>query len=101
MSNVITNMGAPMEGGCGAADPAVSAIKDRYSGSGYAAKGTGEVGTINAGANTPNTPGPPPAQTRMFIQGNNLIILDNITGTAYAVPLAAQIPQPSLYNPTK
>jgi|SRR5215475_12929568 hypothetical protein len=90
------------ESGCGPADPALSKIQTApYLGTGYAVVPAGEVGNINPGANTPVTPGPPPAQTRMFIQGNNLVILDNITGTAYAVPLAAQIPQPAIYNPTK
>jgi hypothetical protein len=37
----------------------------------------------------------------MYVQGNNLIILDNTTGNAYAVPLAASIPEPPLYSPTK
>ena len=103
MANVITNMGAPMEGGCGPADPGLSAVKDRYTGTGYnpVRGGTGEVGTINAGVSTPATPGPAPAQTRVYVQGNQLIILDNQTGTAYAVPLASQIPQPAIYSPTK
>jgi hypothetical protein len=36
----------------------------------------------------------------MFLQGNNLIILDN-SGTAYVVPATATIPQPGVYSPTK
>jgi hypothetical protein len=91
----------PWEGGCGAADPALSRSFSTYAGTGYGPKGTGEVGTINAGVNTPVTPGPPPAQARMYIQGNNLIILDNNTGNAYAVPLAVGLTQPPIYSPTK
>lgn len=87
----------PWESGPGPADPALSASFGSYNGSGYGQVGQGTVG---AGNPIVNTPGPPPAQTRMYIQGNNLIILDNRTGTAYAVPLAAQIPQPSVYSPT-
>src|ERR1700746_3901567 len=90
------------ESGCGPADPSLSNIRTTaYTGTGYGAVGTGEVGTINAGANTPVTPGPAPVNGRMYIQGNQLIILDNQTGTAYAVPLATQIPQPAIYSPTK
>lgn len=98
MSNIITNMGAPMELGPGPADPALSAAKSSYTGSGYGPVGQGTVG---AGNPIVNTPAGPPAQTRMYIQGNNLVILDNQSGTAYAVPLATQTPQPAIYSPTK
>ena len=94
----------PWEGGCGPADPAISASFGSYLGSGYspARGGTGEVGTVNAGSNTPVTVGPPPVQGRLYVQGNNLIILDNNTGNAYAVPLAAGLTaQPAIYSPTK
>jgi hypothetical protein len=38
----------------------------------------------------------------MYLQGNNLIILDNNTGNAYAVPLATALSaQPAVYSPTK
>jgi hypothetical protein len=38
----------------------------------------------------------------MYVQGNNLIILDNTTGNAYAVPLAVALAaQPAVYSPTK
>jgi hypothetical protein len=37
----------------------------------------------------------------MYVQGNQLIILDNQTGNAYAVPLATAITQVPLYSPTK
>jgi hypothetical protein len=93
----------PWEGGCGPADPALSRHFGSYTGSGYGTRGgTGEVGTINAGLNTPVTPGPPPALVRIYIQGNNLVILDNNTGNAYAVPLAVALAaQPAIYSPTK
>jgi hypothetical protein len=90
------------ESGCGAADPSLSNIATTaYAGTGYSPMASGEVGAINPGLNTPVTPGPAPAQTRVYVQGNQLIILDNQTGTAYAVPLASQIPQPAIYSPTK
>lgn len=89
----------PMESGPGPADPALSAVKDRYNGNGYGPVGQG---TLGVGNKVPVTPGPPPAQVRIFIQGNNLIILDNTTGNAYAVPLAVALAaQPSVYSPTK
>lgn len=94
----------PWEGGCGPADPNLSGTFGSYTGSGYSSArgGTGEVGTINPGLNTPNTPAAPPAQVRTYIQGNNLIILDNNTGNAYAVPLAVGLTaQPAVYSPTK
>jgi hypothetical protein len=90
------------ESGCGPADPSLSNIRTTaYTGTGYGAVGSGEVGTVNAGANTPVGTGAPPAQVRTYIQANQLILLDNATGTAYAVPLATQIPQPAIYSPTK
>lgn len=53
------NVAQPMpawELGCGACDPNISKVNVQApSGSGYAAKGVGEVGTINAGANIPVT----------------------------------------------
>jgi hypothetical protein len=88
------------ESGCGPADPSLSKISTTaYAGNGYGTVASGEVGTINAGANTPVAPGPPPAQARMYVQGGVLYILDNVTGTAYAVGPTAQI-QPPIYSPT-
>jgi len=90
------------ESGCGAADPAMSAIAtDRYKASGYQPMASGEVGTINAGANTPVTPQPPPAQLRAYVQGGVLYFLDNITGIAYAAGPAVSVPEPPVYSPTK
>jgi hypothetical protein len=77
----------------------LSATKDRYNGSGYGPVGQGTIGVGNPVA---VTPGPPPAQVRIYIQGTNLIILDNNTGNAYAVPLATALSaQPAVYSPTK
>jgi len=95
MSNVITTSGQPMELGCGPADPAISKAKTSYTGSGYGTKGTGEVGTINAGASTPVSPQGQKAQLGAYILGGQLYFVDNITGTAYAVGQSAQVPQPS------
>jgi hypothetical protein len=88
----------PWELGPGPADPNISGHRKDYTGSGYGPIGQGTIGVGNRVA---VTPGPPPAQARMYIQGNNLIILDNTTGQAFAVPLAAAIPQPANYSPTK
>lgn len=88
----------PWESGPGPADPAISNIQTGfYTGSGYGPVGQGTVGVGNP---ITGQPGPPPAQTRSYIQGNNLVILDNQTGNAYAVPLAAAIPQPPVYAPS-
>lgn len=88
----------PWELGPGPADPLISAHRQNYTGSGYGAIGQGTIGVGNP---ITETPGPPPAQARMYVQGNQLIILDNQTGNAYAVPLATAIPQVPLYSPTK
>lgn len=89
----------PWESGPGPADPAISNIQTGfYTGSGYGPVGQGTIGT---GEIATANPGPPPAQGRMYIQGNNLIILDNVTGNAYAVPLAVALTQPPVYSPTK
>jgi hypothetical protein len=69
------------------------------SGPGFA-PGSPNTPTIGVGNIVLNPQGWPPAQTRMFIQGGQLYILDNESGTAYVVPASAQIPQPSIYNPT-
>ena len=103
MANVQTNMGPPMELGCGPADPALSAVTNRYTGSGYnpARGGTGKVGTINAGAATPVTTQGQPAQLRFYIVNAQLYAEDNVTGTAYVIGPALQVPQPPVYSPTK
>lgn len=88
----------PWEAGPGPADPALSATFGSYTGSGYGPIGQGTIGT---GEIATASPGPPPAQARMYVQANQLIILDNITGNAYAVPLATALPQPPVYSPTK
>lgn len=88
-----------MESGPGPADPAISKHKAEYTGSGYGPVGQGTVGV---GKPYTVTPGPPPAQIRAYIQGNNLVILDNNTGNAYAIPLAVALAaQPAIYSPTK
>jgi hypothetical protein len=94
------NTAAPMppwELGPGPADPQLSSAKADYAGSGY---GTVGKGTLGAGNLTTVAPQGVPAQARMFLQGNNLVILDN-NGTAYVVPATATIPQPAVYSPTK
>lgn len=97
--NTVAPWPPPRELGPGPSDPNISASKDAsYVGSGYGQVGQG---TIGVGYPIIETPGPPPAQARMYVQGSNLIILDNITGQAFAVPLAAAIPQPPIYSPTK
>jgi hypothetical protein len=88
-----------MELGPRPSDPALNTVGDRYSGPGYGPVGQGTIGVGNP---IVVTPGPPPAQVRIYIQGNNLIILDNDTGNVYAVPLAVALDaQPSIYSPTK
>jgi hypothetical protein len=84
--------------GPGPADPIISSP----SGNSYFGTGYGQVsrGTIGVGTLPAVTPQGAPAQVRMFLQGNNLIILDN-SGTAYVVPATATIPQPGVYSPTK
>jgi len=104
MANVPTNMGPPMELGCGPADPALSAtIAGNYAGTGYnpVRGGTGEVGTINPGANTPVASQGQPAQLRGYVLGGQLYLVDSVTGTAYTVGPALQVPQPPIYSPTK
>jgi hypothetical protein len=87
----------PWELGPAPADPALSSASGSYTGSGYGPVGKGTIGVGNLAAVTPQGA---PAQVRMFLQGNNLIILDN-SGTAYVVPATATIPQPGVYSPTK
>jgi hypothetical protein len=88
----------PWELGPGPADPGLSAAKSNYTGSGYGPVG---AGTIGVGEIATVTPAGPPAQVRMYLQGGQLYILDNVSGTAYVVQAAAQIPQPAIYSPTK
>lgn len=92
----------PWESGCGPADPAISGNFGGYSGSGYGTRrGTGEVGTINAGANTPVTPGPQAAQVRFYVGSDgNLYALENITGKSFLVSPGGSV-QPPNYSPTK
>lgn len=87
----------PWESGPGPADPAISASKGTYVGNGYGPIGQGTVGV---GTPIVNQPAGPPAQARMYVQGNQLIILDNQTGNSYAVPLATALAQPPVYSPT-
>jgi len=97
-----------MELGPGPADPVLSTIKTGGKawvnpGTGYnpVRGGTGEVGTINPGLNTPVTPGPAPAQLRFYLGADgNLYALDN-SGKAFVMSPAASIPQPSIYSPTR
>jgi hypothetical protein len=88
----------PWEAGCGPADPALSANFGSYTGSGYnpVRRGSGEVGTINAGANTPVTPNPPRAQLRFYVGADgNLYALDNLTGKAWVMSPTTNVPQPA------
>jgi hypothetical protein len=85
-----------MELGCGPADPAISKAQASYTGSGYGTRGgTGEVGTINPGANLPVASQGQAAQLRAYVLGGQLYFVDNITGTAYAIGTVVQVPQPS------
>lgn len=91
----------PWELGPGAADPGISGNFGSYSGGGYVPVGTGKQGTINAGASTPVTPGPQPAQMRPFVgQDGNLYILDNITQQTFKVGPGGTV-QPANYTPTR
>lgn len=96
----------PWELGCGPADPGISRINGPYStvpgGSGYGARGgSGEVGTINAGASTPVGAQFPPAQVRFYLSGGTLYALDNSSGQAYFLSASAVIPVPSGYTPLR
>lgn len=105
-ANIQTPMGPPMEGGCGPADPALSAASGSYAGAGYnpVRGGTGKVGTVNAGANTPVAPAGFPAQVRFFIGADGqLHALANQVGLDFVATSAPQTPaqQPPVYSPTK
>jgi hypothetical protein len=64
--------------------------------------GTGEVGTINAGALTPVTPGPQPAQIRFYVGSDGFLYgLDNVTGQSFKVVAAGGAVQPANYTPTR
>jgi hypothetical protein len=93
------------ESGCGAADPALSQISTTsYTGTGYVPMASGEVGTINPGANTPVALAGTPAQVRFFIGADgNLYAVGNQTAQTYLVTGPVQSPPPliSVYNPTK
>jgi hypothetical protein len=99
------NPGPAWEKGCGPADPALSAAQASYTGTGYGVRGgTGEVGTINAGANTPVALAGFPAQVRFFIGADGqLHALTNQTGLDFVATSAPQTPaqQPPVYSPTK
>jgi hypothetical protein len=93
------------ESGCGPADPSLSKIGTiAYAGNGYAAVGTGEVGTINAGANTPVALAGTSAQVRTFIGADgNLYAVGNQTTQTYLItgPVANPPPLIGVYSPTK
>jgi hypothetical protein len=93
------------ESGCGPADPSLSKISTiAYAGNGYGAIGTGEVGTINAGANTPVALAGTPAQVRTFIGADgNLYAVGNQTTQTYLItgPVANPPPLIGIYSPTK
>jgi hypothetical protein len=93
------------ESGCGPADPSLSKIgTTAYAGNGYANVGTGEVGTINPGANTPVAPAGTPAQVRFAIGADgNLYAVGNQTTQTYLItgPVASPPPLIGIYSPTK
>jgi hypothetical protein len=73
-------------------------------GTGYSPSrgGTGEVGTINPGLNTPVTPGPQPAQIRFYVGADGFLYgLDNVTGQSFKVVAAGGAVQPANYTPTR
>jgi hypothetical protein len=95
------------ESGCGPADPSLSNINTTaYTGTGYGVVGTGEVGTINPGANTPVALAGTPVQVRFFIGGadGNLYAVGNQTTQTYLITGPVANP-PQLvgggYSPTK
>jgi hypothetical protein len=89
------------ESGCGPADPKLSNISTTaYTGTGYSVVGTGEVGTINPGANTPVNPGMSVPRVRFFLgQDGNLYALTG-GGAAFVIPPTAVPVQPPIYSPT-
>jgi hypothetical protein len=91
--------------GCGACDPAISAVNTQApSGTGYVPKASGEVGTINAGANIPVTTAGTPAQIRFFIGADgNLYAVGNQTTQTYLItgPVASPPQLIGIYSPTK
>jgi hypothetical protein len=93
------------ESGCGPADPSLSKITTTaYAGNGYSTVGTGEVGTINAGANTPVALAGTPAQVRTFIGADgNLYAVGNQTTQTYLITGPVPNPPPliGIYSPTK
>lgn len=98
--NVQTNMGPPMESGPGPADPALSAAKAAYAGSGYGPMPQ-KGGTINVGTPVVVAPQGQPAQFKAYVWNGQLYFVDNVTGTAYVAGPSVQIPQPGVYSPTK
>jgi hypothetical protein len=87
------------ESGCGPADPTLSNISTTaYTSTGYGAVG---VGTINRGTPATVAPQGQPAQLRAYALGGQLYLVDSVTGVAYSVGPAAQVPQPPIYSPTK
>jgi hypothetical protein len=91
------------ESGCGPADPSLSKISTTaYAGTGYGVLGTGEVGTINPGANIPVTQPAVPVQVRAFKgTDGNLYFLDNDNNAFVATAGGALKPVPGVYSPTK
>ena len=94
------------ESGCGPADPTLSKIATTaYTGTGYGTVGVGEVGTINAGANTPVQASGTPAQVRFFIGADgNLYAVGNQTAQTYLITGPVANPPPmvgNVYSPTK
>jgi hypothetical protein len=93
------------ESGCGPADPKLSNINTTaYTGAGYGTVGTGKVGTINPGANTPVALAGTPAQVRFSIGADgNLYAVGNQTTQTYLIsgPVASPPPLIGVYSPTK
>jgi len=94
------------ESGCGAADPALSNIATTaYSGNGYRPMASGEVGTINAGGNTPVALAGSPGQIRFSIGADgNLYAVDNQTAKTYLITGPVASPPPlvgNVYSPTR
>jgi hypothetical protein len=91
MANIATNMGPPMELGCGPADPALSSSFSSYAGAGYnpVRGGTGTVGTINT-APLGSQQAPPGPRQGANPQGQ-LLVYRGADGNIYAVDPSTQI----------
>lgn len=100
-TNVQTNMGPPMESGPGPADPALSAAKSSYVGTGYGSLPP-VGGTINVGTPVSVPSAPVPVQIRAFRGSDgNLYFLDNDNNAYEAAAGGALKPIPPYYAPTK